>query len=61
MCTNTGAQREGHFQRLGLRWEPPYTATPPSPEIPKKFQKGVPGPPAGSVKKMSKKSQMTRK
>ena len=38
---------------LGLRWEPPYTgvSTPPSPEIPKKSQNGLPGPPRPECQK----------
>ena len=55
------SQKSQNFGALSLRLEPPYTGVPrPSgPEIPQKSQ--IPGLPAWSVKKVSKKCQMTRK
>ena len=49
------------FFSPALRWEPPYTgvSTAPSPEIPKKSQKGLPGPTGPECQKVSKDSRNT--
>ena len=52
------------MQSLALRWEPPYTgvSAPPSPEIPEKSRKGVPGPECQkSVEKVPNDPKMSQK